>query len=407
MIFAVLILILICLALFGALFFNYKKLKEKDMENIRLQAEQKAREPIKEAEKEKLEAFQKTVRAEFENLSHKIFSEKTNQLKKDSKEQMTNLLDPLKEKIKEFESMVARHYGDEAKERFSLKEEIRKLSDISGQMNKESKQLTQALRGDTRSQGVWGEMVLNRVLEASGLREGEEYIVQGSGMNLKSHEGSHLKPDVVVRLPDGKHLIVDSKVSLTHYLEWTKAGGDEEKSQYLKLFCQSIRKHIDHLSSKNYTEASGLRSVDFVFLFFPVESALALAVTQDLDIQKTALDKSIFIVTPSTLLATLRTVSFIWQRDRENKNAAEIAKRAGLMHEKFVGFVADLKSVGAHLDKSKNCWEGAYKKLKTGRGNLLSRMEEMKTLGARSKKTASSYIEPADPEEPPQLSPPA
>lgn len=370
------------------------ELQSVKMEKIRLEEEKKSREEkifdlkkIQEENENKEKIFKDLMKIEFENLSQKIFDQKSSQLKKDSSEQLSNILQPLKEKIKDFESKVEKHYGEEAKERFSLKDEVKRLSQINERMNEEAEQLTRALKGDVRSQGVWGEIILNRVLEASGLREGEEYIVQGQTLRLKSESNTHLKPDVIVHLPDKKRLVIDAKVSLTYYLEWTKSN--QEKS--LKSFIQSIRGHVDRLSSKNYAQA--LYSVDFVFMFFPMESAFSVALQNDPQISNDAWERSVVIVSPTTLLATLRTVNFMWQRDRENKNALEIAKKAGSMHDKFTGFLEDLKKIGDHLDKSKNSYDQAYKKLAQGKGNIISRIQDIKTLGARAKKDTSFVLD--------------
>ena len=368
------------------------QIKDLEIRNARLEEEKKSRdetiETFKKSEQEnenKIKIFKESIKTEFENLSQKIFDQKSSQFKKDSKDQLLDVLGPLKEKIKDFESKVEKHYGDEAKERFSLREEIKRLSQLNERMNEETEHLTQALKGDVRSQGVWGEVILNRILEASGLRKGEEYTIQGQGMKLKSEENTHLKPDVIVHLPEKKNLIIDAKVSLTHYLEWTKAESAEDQARYLKLFVQSVNEHVKRLSSKNYASADR-QSVDFVFLFFPMESAFSVALQNDAKISSVAWESSVVIVSPTTLLATLRTVNFMWQRDRENKNAFEIAEKAGRMHDKFAGFVEDLKSVGDHLDKSRDSYDSAYKKLATGKGNLLSRMDEIQKLGARTHK---------------------
>ena len=340
----------------------------------------------KKKDENKLKDFEKQMTLHFENLSQKIFNEKSSQFKKDSKEQIAGLLDPVKEKIKEFQDKVEKHYGLEAQERFSLRNEIEKMAKMGEKMRLETDQLTQALKGNAQSQGAWGEVILNRVLTASGLREGEEYEVQGKGMDLRSETGQLQKPDVVVNLPQKKHLVIDSKVSLTHYLKWTKAENSEDQSQFLKLFVQSIRKHITDLSTKNYAHALGLQSLDFVFMFFPLEGAFSTALQTDSHITDFAWKQSIVVVSPTTLLATLRTVAFIWQRERESKNVLEISKKAGSLYDKFVGFSEDLKHVGGHLEKSTRSYEQAYNKLCSGKGNIVSRLEEIKRLGARAEK---------------------
>ena len=338
-------------------------------------------------DKEKLETLKGTMKMEFENLSQKIFSEKTSQFKQESKEQLEHLLNPLKERIKDFQEKSEKQYGEGSKEIFSLKNEIESLIKANQQTNQEAQNLTEALKGNVKTQGTWGESILNRVLEASGLREGEEYLTQGKGMNLKSESGSILKPDVVVRLPQSRHLIIDAKVSLTHYERLIHSTDSQEQEQLLKSFTTSIRKHISELSLKQYQNALNLKSLDFVFLFFPIESAFSVALQADSDITEFAWKESVVIVSPTTLLATLRTVAFMWQRDKERTNAVEISQKAGSLYDKFVGFVEDLKQVGQNLEKSSDSYKEAYKKLSTGKGNIISRLEDIRTLGARTRKS--------------------
>ena len=357
----------------------------------------------KKENEDKLKSFKATIKMEFENLSRKIFDQTSAQFQKDSKDQIQNLLEPVKEKIKEFQEQTARYYGEEAKERHSLKNEMNKMTAAAQKICSEADGLAQALKGDSQTQGAWGEMILNRVLEASGLRENEEYVVQGRAMGLKSKAGEPQKPDVIIKLPRQKHIVIDSKVSLTHYLKWHSCENKKERSEFLKLFVLSIKKHISNLSSKNYEYAMGLNSLDFVFLFFPIESALSTALKQDPHILDTALKKSIIIVSPSNLLAALRTVAFLWQRERESKNVLEIAKKAGQVYDKFVGFSDDLKQVGHYLERSTSSYHQAYKKLKQGRGNIIERLEGIKRLGARAEKNIDpQLVRSALSEEPPR-----
>ena len=385
---------------------NLKEQEEKfrQMELRELKACQKLSylEENKKENEEKIQSFKKAVKMEFENLSRKIFDQTSARFQKDSKDQIQNLLEPVKEKIKEFQEQTARYYGEEAKERHSLKNEMNKMTAAAQKIGSEADQLAQALKGDSQSQGAWGEMILNRVLEASGLRENEEYIVQGRAMGLKSESGEPRKPDVIIKLPRQKHIVIDSKVSLTHYLKWHSSESKKEQSEFLKLFVLSIKKHIANLSSKNYEYAVGINSLDFVFLFFPIESALSTALKQDPHILDLALKQSIIIVSPSNLLAALRTVAFLWQREKESKNVLEIAKKAGQVYDKFVGFNEDLKQVGLYLERSTSSYHQAYKKLKQGRGNIIERLEGIKKLGARAEKTIDPKLIrealPAEPE---------
>lgn len=334
----------------------------------------------------KLKNLLETMRVQFENLSQKIFHEKSSQFKKDSKEQLESTLNPLREQIKLFQEKAEKHYGEGAKEIFSLKSEIKNLVGVSQQIDQEAQNLTKALKGSVKAQGTWGEFILNQVLEASGLREGEEYILQGKGMNLKSEEGALLKPDVIVNLPQSRHLVIDAKVSLIHYEQFIQTKDSEDQAQLLKSFISSIRKHISDLSLKKYQYALNLNSLDFVFLFFPLESAFSLALQSDRSITDLAWKESVVIVSPTTLLATLRTVAFMWRREKENKNVLEIARKAGAVYDKFVGFAEDLRGVGEALDKSQKSYEQAHKKLTAGKGNIVSSLEGIKKLGARVQK---------------------
>lgn len=348
-------------------------------------------EQIKQDE-DRLKGLMETMQAQFENLSQKIFYEKSSQFKKDSKEQMEHTLNPLREQIKLFQEKAEKYYGEGSKEIFSLKNEIKNLVETNQQMNEEARNLTRALKGSVKAQGTWGESVLNHVLQASGLREGAEYVVQGKGMNLKSEHGSVLKPDVIVHLPQSRHLVIDAKVSLTHYEQFIQSENSEEQDQLLKSFTASIKKHISELSLRKYQSALGLNSLDFVFLFFPLESAFSIALQADPDITEFAWKESVVIVSPTTLLATLRTVAFMWQRDKERTNAVEISQKAGSLYDKFVGFVEDLKQVGQSLERSSESYKEAYKKLYTGKGNIISRLEKIKTLGARTQKSIPSSV---------------
>jgi len=343
-------------------------------------------------DEDKLKGLLMTMQTQFENLSQKIFQEKSSQFKKDSKEQLENTLSPLREQIKIFQEKAEKHYGEGSKEMFSLKNEIKNLMQNSQQIHQEARNLTDALKGSVKAQGTWGESVLNHVLEASGLREGAEYIVQGKGMNLKSEAGSAVKPDVIVKLPQARHLIIDSKVSLTHYEQFIQAKDPEDQAQLLKSFIASIRKHVSDLSLKQYQSALGLNSLDFVFLFFPLESAFSVALQTEPSITDFAWKESVVIVSPTTLLATLRTVAFMWQRDKERTNAVEISQKAGSLYDKFVLFIDDLRQVGQHLERSSASYEEAYKKLSTGRGNIISRLEDIKAMGARTRKNIPSSV---------------
>ena len=368
------------------------KLNQLELSNREKEVKLNLLEKQKKEDEDKLKGLLATMQTQFENLSQKIFHEKSSQFKKDSKEQLENTLSPLREQIKLFQEKAEKHYGEGSKEMFSLKNEIKNLMQASQQMQEDTQNLTKALKGSVKTQGTWGESVLNHVLEASGLREGAEYVVQGKGMSLKSEVGSILKPDVIVNLPQSRHLVIDAKVSLTHYEQFIQAKDTEEQTQLLKNFTTSIRKHVSELSLKQYQNALGLNSLDFVFLFFPLESAFSVALQAEPSITEFAWKESVVIVSPTTLLATLRTVAFMWQRDKERTNAVEISQKAGSLYDKFVGFVEDLKQVGQNLERSSDSYQEAYKKLYTGKGNIISRLEDIKTMGARTRKSIPSSM---------------
>lgn len=330
----------------------------------------------------------------FKNLANDIFEAKHKEFKTQSKEQLNGVLDPLHERIKAFEKRVEQTYSDEAKERFSLVKEVKSLQELNTRIAQDAVNLTNALKGENKTQGVWGEMVLERVLENSGLKKGSEYEVQ---VALKQEDGKRLQPDVIIRLPEGKDVVVDSKVSLTAYERYCSADTELEQQAALKAHTQSIRAHIKSLSAKDYQTLQGIRTLDYVLLFVPIESAFSVAIQSDETLYTDALEHHIAIVTPATLLATLRTIQNMWRVDQQNKNAEEIAHRAGKLYDKFVSFVADLELIGSRLDSVQGAYRDAHNKLSSGRGNLVKRAEDMKLLGAKvSKSLPQNLVEMPD-----------
>jgi len=327
-----------------------------------------------------LKDAKESMRDGFNNLANDIFEKKQKEFRSSSSEQLKSVLDPLKERIKSFEQKVS----DEAKERFSLIKEVRNLQELNSKIAKDAVNLTNALKGESKTQGVWGELVLERILEKSGLEKGREYEIQ---VSYKNEIGKRFQPDAVVKLPEGKDIVIDSKVSLTHYERFCSAGDDEKRAEYLKQHVNSVRRHIKELSDKEYHLLGGLRTVDFVLMFVPVEAAFSSAAGAEPELYSEAFDKNIGIVTPSTLLATLRMVQNIWRFEKQNKNAMDISKKAGALYDKFVNFVGDLELVGGRLESTQTAYENAYGKLVSGRGNLIKRAEEMKTLGAKTNKS--------------------
>ncbi|RXF71989.1 DNA recombination protein RmuC [Arcticibacter tournemirensis] len=299
------------------------------------------------------------------------------------------LLHPLKENIKAFENKVDKVYQTEAAERNILKGEISKLMELNRQISDEANNLTKALKADSKKQGNWGEVVLDRILEASGLIQNESYIKQSS---FTDENGNRLQPDVVVTLPDNKHLIIDSKVSLIAYNKLVNCETEIERIQYLNDHITSIRSHIKNLCSKNYCDLYSINSPDFVLLFVPIESSFAIAVQHDIELFEFAWNKRVVIVTPSTLLATLKTISSVWKQEQQTRNAIDIATRAGALYDKFAGFLDDLKKIGDNLDKAKDAYSDAFNKLSSGNGNLIGRVETLKKLGAKTSKQISNEI---------------
>ena len=339
------------------------------------------------SQRESSEELKKQMKLEFENIGSKILSDNSEKFRADSENKLKLILDPLKDNIESFRKKVDETYNSEARERFALKNEISRIVEESKKMSVETDNLTKALKGDQKAQGTWGEITLERILESSGLRKGEEYTAQGTGLGLKDVEGKIQKPDVIINLPDNKHLIIDSKVSLKHYEMLTEAKTEAEQSDLVKGFISSIYSHIDDLSKKSYQDLDKLGTPDFVFLFMPLEGAFSLAIQRDKDLFQYAWKKNIVIVCPSTLLATLRTVASIWRIENQNKNAIKIADESGRLYDKFVGLYDDLENIGGILKKAQEVHYDALNKLKTGKGNLIDRISKIKKLGAKTEKS--------------------
>jgi len=321
---------------------------------------------------------------EFKNIANEIFDAKQKRFSEQNQTQLDGILKPLGERIQAFEKKVEDSYSNEARERFSLIKEVRNLQDINARISKDAINLTNALKGESKTQGTWGEVILERVLEKSGLVKGREYEIQFSA---KSADGRRQQPDVVVHLPEGKDLIIDSKVSLTAYERYCSADDPLIRDAELGTHIQSLRQHIKQLSAKDYQNLAGIRTLDFVLLFVPVEAAFSVAVQQDSELFSSAFDKNIVLVAPSTLLATLRTIQNIWRYEQQNKNAQEIADRAGALYDKFVNFVADLEDIGTRLGAVQTSYDKAHNKLASGRGSLVGRAENMRELGAKVSKS--------------------
>ena len=340
-------------------------------------------------QKEEVEKLQDKFTMEFENLANKILDEKSSKFTEQNKENMKNILSPLQEKIQLFEKKVDDTHKESLVSNSALQQQILGLRDINIQMSKETLNLTKALKGDSKMQGNWGELVLERVLEKSGLEKDREYYVQQSHTN---EGGQRVFPDVVINLPDGKKMIVDSKVSLTAYEKFINEEDDSLKNGYLKEHVSSIKRHVEQLGDKNYQDLYQIESPNFVLLFIPMEPAFALALNDDTTLYNKAFEKNIVIVTPSTLLATLRTIDSMWANQKQQENAFEIARQAGALYDKFEGFVADLIKVGKKIDESKIEYGAAMNKLVEGKGNLITSVEKIKKMGAKAKKALPENI---------------
>lgn len=340
-------------------------------------------------QKQEVEQLQEKFTKEFENLANKILEEKSTKFTEQNKENIKNLLSPLQDKIQNFEKKVEDTHKESIDYHAALRQQILGLREMNAQMSKETLNLTKALKGDSKMQGNWGELVLERVLEKSGLEKGREYEVQQSFTN---DDGQRLQPDVVINLPDGKKMIVDSKVTLTAYERFINEEDEIIKEQHLKEHVLSLKRHVDQLGEKNYHDLYKIESPDFVLLFVPIEPAFALALQEDATLYNKAFERNIVIVTPSTLLATLRTIDSMWTNQKQQENAYEIARQAGALYDKFEGFVGDLIKIGKRMDEAKAEYGNAMNKLVEGKGNLVTSVEKLKKMGAKAKKSLPEAI---------------
>jgi DNA recombination protein RmuC len=329
------------------------------------------------------------MKGQFEQLATQIFEQKSKTFDEAHTKGIDLLLKPFREQITNFATQSKEQFIHDAKERQSIKDEILRLKTLNERLSQDAINLTQALKGENKTQGNWGEIVLERVLEESGLREGHEYDIQTT---LSDEEGKKFRPDVIVHLPQNKDIIIDSKVSLVAYDAFIRAENDEDRAHALKQHLLSIHAHIKGLSGKRYEQLNGIRTLDFVLLFMPIEGAFLLALEQDNTFFKTAYEQNIVIVSPSTLLVTLRTIEHIWRSEYQERNAKAIAESAEALYEKLVAFVEDMEKIGDQLNKTQKSYEGAMNKLSTGRGNLIRRAEGMRKLGLKPKKGLPSSL---------------
>lgn len=342
-----------------------------------------------EEQKAELEQLQARMTTEFENIANRLLSERGKELNAQQQEKLGTLLTPLHDRIREFEEQVRKTYQEEERERFALKKEIGRLVEQNQRLSTDADNLARALKGESKTQGDWGEMVLEKMLESSGLTEGEEYTLQTSAM---LNDGSRLRPDAVVNLPGGKHIVIDAKVSLTHYERHATTTDEAERERLAKAHVDSVRSHIKGLSSKDYPQLYGIASPEFVLMFVPIEAAFNLAQSTRREIVQEAIDQRVFIVTHSTLMASLRLFHGVWKNERIARNHLEIAKRAGELYEKFTGFTDDMIKVGQQMDLAKRTYTDAMGKLSEGRGNLVRQVEMLKELGAKTGKAINEKL---------------
>lgn len=358
--------------------------EELQIRNTRYQADLENLERANREQKEEVSRLQEKFTKEFENLANKILDEKSLKFTEQNQQNIKNILSPLQEKILLFEKKVAESQEKNIIIHTALREQLLNLQNQNLKISKEAENLTRALKGDSKMQGNWGELVLERVLEKSNLEKGREYTVQES---FVGQEGSRVMPDVIIHLPDGKKMIVDSKVSLTDYERFVNSEEEAERELHLKNHIRSLNRHVDLLSAKKYEDLYDMESPDFVLMFVPIETAFSIAINNDRNLYVKAFEKNIVIVTPSTLLASLRTIDSLWTNEKQRRNAIEIARQAGALYDKFEGFINDLTRVGKKMDDAKGDYEEAMKKLHLGQGNLISRVEKLKKLGAKAKKS--------------------
>ncbi len=348
-----------------------------------------------ESQKAELEDVRKKFTAEFENIANKILKENSKEFTSLNLKNIGDLLLPLKEKIEKFEKKVDDTYEKGYKDQEELRRSIKNLHELNTKISEEANNLTRALKSDSKKMGNWGEMILDRILEQSGLEKGKEYFTQFTD---KSEDGTILRPDVVIMLPEKKHIIIDSKVSLIAYDRFVNATEDHEKERWQKAHLDSVREHIKSLSMKSYSGAVNLDSPDFVLLFMPLESAFSLAIQNDPELFNYAWQRKIVMVSPTTLLATLKTVESIWKHEKQTQNAMEIARQGASLYEKFYNFISDLEKIGGQINSLQNTYQDAHKKLTSGKGNLVRQAEILKKLGIKTEKSLSEKLLPEDEE---------
>ena len=383
------LLALFCLIAIFSLYYAWQQSQARVKAETELEAERRQSADKLSTLQQSAQEAKAVLSDQFKNLANEILEEKSRRFAEQNQQNLDTLLKPLQEKLTDFRKQVDETYQSEARERFALKQEVEKLAGLNLRMTDETRALTNALKGESKTQGDWGELVLETILENSGLRKGEEYLVQDT---QTISDGSRLQPDVVIRLPESKHLVIDSKVSITAYTRYMQSDDEQVKVSELNSHVSSIKQHIQGLSAKNYQDLYGVGSIDFVLMFIPIEPAFLAAMRHAPEIYQDALKKNIVIVCPSTLLATVRTVAHLWRQEQQNRNAQEIARQCAALYDKFVGFVEDLDKVGQRLEQAQISYSDAVGKLKTGRGNLIRTAENVKKLGVKPNKSLPSKL---------------
>ena len=374
-----------------------RQIKEREVEMIHLTRELAVATTNHKNLKEKLEEqkteiskLQDHFRIEFKNLANEIFEEKSKKFTEQNRSNLDQLLKPLGEKIRDFEKKVGDAYDKEAQQRFSLKEEVKRLAELNKKIAEDAENLTRALKGDSKSQGNWGEMILESILERSGLAKDREYIVQPS---FQGEDGRRMQPDIVVSYPGNRSVIIDAKVSLTAYERLVDASSPELREKYLKEHLISIRNHVTELSNKNYLDIYQVQSLDFIMMFLPVEPAYMVAIKEDPEIWNYAYDRRILLISPTNLLVALKMIASLWRQEHQNKNALEIARQSGDLLDKFYALLSDLNDLGSRLKLTQKSYDDAINKLSEGKGNLIRRAQRIEELGAKTKKNLPDNFE--------------